>query len=279
MNEQESGEQVAVEVPNDDYVLHSETEAQAKAEPKVEQEAEAEEKPEANPQEGEPKKKGGFQKKIDRLSQSLTQKDQEVNFLKSELERMRSGTQEPAKSGEPNPDDFESFLEYNKAHTKWQASEIAKSLLKEEFDNRDKQAQELKAQQEYLAKEEKTNASILPVLEANPQYLETAQSFYEQGLVTPAIEAAFIDSDVPDKLLVHLVNNPAEMQALSQMNPQQVYRHIGKLEATLGTSETAARITKAPPPISPVKTSSSSTKDPDSMSFEEYNKWRNKGGG
>ena len=59
------------------------------------------------------------------------------------------------------------------------------------------------------------------------------------------------------------------------MNPVQRAREIGRIEATLAAPKPQSR---APDPISPVKSTVPVSKDPARMTAAEYDAWRQAGG-
>src|ERR1017187_4788727 len=69
------------------------------------------------PQEGQPKPKGGFQKRIDKLTKSNTQLEEEKEYWRQQA--LRTQTQEAPKvttdSKEPSENDFQTHAEYVRA--------------------------------------------------------------------------------------------------------------------------------------------------------------------
>lgn len=83
------------------------------------------------------------------------------------------------------------------------------------------------------------------------------------------LNSAIIESEKSDLLLYHLASRPEVALELSQMSPVQMARRIGQIEARLSYPN-ARTETKAPPPVSGLRGGAVPSKDPDSMSHEDF---------
>jgi hypothetical protein len=96
------------------------------------------------------------------------------------------------------------------------------------------------------------------------------EAFDELPLTQP-IAAALIESDAPAKLMAHLSAHPEEVERIAALSPARQAAEIGKLEAKIAS---APKVSKAPPPITPIGGTRGGDKDPAQMTDAEFAKWR-----
>jgi hypothetical protein len=202
-----------------------------------------------------PRKKNGFQKRIDKLNARVTASVQEMEYWKREA--LKSATAPAPESkvdqtsaaadGKPNIDSFESHADYVEALTDWKTEQKLK-----ERDQR-----QAKSQLEI----EQTNA-----LKTHASRVESFKVQYDdfdemmEGLAdvprSPALESIIVSSENGPALLYELAKNPEEAKRIAVLGPMAVAREMGKLEARLSTpakpTKEASKITKAPRPMDPV---------------------------
>ena len=283
MTEQVETGQTADVAPTDDYTLHSEEVAKEKAASQPEpQNPDAEDSEESESQNAPPKKKGGFQKKIERLKTEYDAVSERAIRAEAELERLRSVAQQPKqeapKDGPPDINDFTELLGpngYNAALIRYEAKQEAQALLKADKEASRAEATRALEIREWEAKTAVLEESAEVFRQDHPDFDQAIEAAEKAGLVTPQIVRAVVDSDVGVQLSYYLATNPAELQALHGLNEKQFYKAIGRIESKLeGGTSIPAKTTKAPPPISPVKSTAKSTKSMDELPYEEYNRIR-----
>ena len=283
MTEQVETGQTADVAPTDDYTLHSEEVAKEKAaSPPEPQNPDAEDSEESESQNAPPKKKGGFQKKIERLKTEYDAVSERAIRAEAELERLRSVAQQPKqeapKDGPPDINDFTELLGpngYNAALIRYEAKQEAQALLKADKEASRAEATRALEIREWEAKTAVLEESAEVFRQDHPDFDQAIEAAEKAGLVTPQIVRAVVDSDVGVQLSYYLATNPAELQALHGLNEKQFYKAIGRIESKLeGGTSIPAKTTKAPPPISPVKSTAKSTKSMDELPYEEYNRIR-----
>lgn len=279
------GQTAVVEQKTDDYVLASEQQSGETAGDDQEQAREnAQKDPNTEQADQKPKKMGGYQRRILNLSN-------ENQFLRQQLQEMQQGrpaAQRPeqnaavtkAKDGEPNADDYDDVLDYIKAHNKWTSQEALKAFKAEQ----ETTAKQQEAQAEYETKQSSFNERVEGLLEKVPDYYERAAALYQQGLITPAIESAILDSPVGEMVTLYFMANPNELAALAQVPEGHAYRAIALIEAQLLQGQnrqaqapqgTVKRTTTAAAPISPVKPSANTQASiRDDVPYEEWVKIR-----
>lgn len=222
----------------------------------------------------------------ERKGQRQRQRDKlkaENDALRQENERLKQPKPEAqaaeAKSGEPQIGDFTDVLDYLKAYTKWEAAETVKADRQAQKD----EATRLETEQADAKRTQEYNERLKPVIESIPDLPERIQDLYDQGMVSPQIERAVMESPLGELVTVHLVNNPSDLQVLQGMDEKQLYRSIGIIEASIKSQlqsqpSAPAKQTKAAAPIVPVgKKSSTASKSiddvlasDDQQEFEAY---------
>lgn len=134
------------------------------------------------------------------------------------------------------------------------------------MDQRERVTQQSKAQEHIKSLETKTE-SLYAAAEKIPGF--DRDEFNELPL-TPTIASAITESDVAPKLMAYMATNPDDVKRIAGLSPARQAAEIGKLEARLATSTPS----KAPAPITPIGSRGSVQTDPERMSLEQYEKWR-----
>ncbi|MCC7570619.1 hypothetical protein KO465_04685 [Candidatus Micrarchaeota archaeon] len=203
----------------------------------------------------------------------------ETTRLKEEIKKLKA--QIPA-APEPKRDSFEDDDEYIEAITKWRVDERLKEMANE-IEKEDAN------EQTYTGNE--PIEKLLAYGEGTYEDFETVVCSEDlnisQGVADIVLD---LDQDVAVEILYYLGKNPPEAKRISNLNSLQIAREIGKLEAALAkeiddkstdTEDTtdaskAVETKPKPAPIKPVRVTQESNAKPESMSFEEYRKWRTK---
>lgn len=286
----DGGQTAVVEQKTDDYVLASEQEAGENAGGEQEQAREnAEKDPNTEQAEQKPKKMGGYQRRIHNLSNENALLRQQL--MEFQQQQQAAGGKRPeqnaavakAQDGEPDIDDFENVLDYLKAHNQWSSEQALKAFKTEQ----ETTAKEQQAHAEYEAKQESFNERVDALIETVPDFYERASALYQQGLVTPAMESAILDSPVGEMVSLYFMANPHELEALAQATEAQVYRAVALIEAHLLQGQgrqqqqvqqgTVKRTTTAAAPITPVKPSANTQASiRDDVPYEDWVKLREK---
>lgn len=242
-----------------------------------EQEEEANDKPD--------KPKGGFQRKIDKLTKRSKENEQraltaeqraaQLEARLAELERGAKPGQKQeeatkpvatAGTGEPQPEDFGTHQEYVKALVKWDR-ENAEREAKEQAEAKrreDAKKAEQERRQGVLAK---YNESIEAAQEKYDDYDQVVDSIGSLYVPPHIVELLYEAQDSAGELTYALAKNKAELERISKLPAAQAARELGKFEAKYLKAAEAARdaeeseddeapepkkITKAPEPIKPV---------------------------
>jgi hypothetical protein len=223
---------------------------------------------------GEPSRKDkGVGKRINELTREKYEAKREADYWKQQAERAAFERQQaPAPkvevTGEPKPDQFESFEEYNRALVRFEAKVL---LEQERQSNQAAQAQYQQQQQQSAWKEREAAAR-----EKLVDYDATVYPMLDIPAVAnnPYFAAALVDSPIGAEVLYHLGKNPTEAIRIASLNPAACAREIGKLEAKLESQ--SKKTSSAPPPPKPVHGGAKATSGlRDDIPVDEWLKRRN----
>lgn len=202
-----------------------------------------------------PKKKGGFQKKIDKLTARNTAAQQEVEYWKSmALKEKNAGEskedlnveKKSEVNGKPSADDFETHSEYVEAITDWKV------------DQKDKVKQQEAEKSKLLGEQEKIYQShsqrVKAFAEKNEDFQDVIESV-DDVMASPAVEDIIVSSENGPELMYELAKNRDEYERICKLSPIAAAREIGKIEARLAPNSSEEKkpepkkLTNAPKPI------------------------------
>lgn len=205
-----------------------------------------------------PKKKGGFQRRIDKLNARTRSIEEERDYWRTQaLQKKEAGdtkTQSIDKpktqEGRPNPDSFETHAEYVDALTDW------KIETKEATRKADEAKSKLETEQQTLLK---THADRVKLFAQKTEDFHEALDAVDDIPVSATLQETIISSDHGPELMYELAKNRKEYERIAALPPLACARELGKIEArfvTAASSESKTqepnKITKAPKPIEPV---------------------------
>lgn len=247
------------------------------------EESEAKESDEAKPA----KKKGGFQRRIDKLNAAKTAAQQEVEYWK-QLALKQGAASDPKTAqpkadapaavtadAKPNPDNFSTHAEYVEAIADWKA------------DQKLKERDQKEAQSRLQTEQQNTMKAHFERVQSFAQKTDDFEEMMENLEDVPrsaALEQIITSSENGPELLYELAKNPEEAKRIAKLTPLALAREIGKLESKLTSSAPSSssekkepkKLTQAPKPIGPVGggKAAGGLKTPEEMSFSEYEKYR-----
>lgn len=262
----------------------SETEAKEEGET---EESESHEDGEAqskeNKDEEKPKKKGGFQRRIDKLNARVSAKEQETEYWKQQaLKGASESTKAPkvetskpaAADGKPKADAFDTHSEYVEALTDWKTEQ--------KLNERDQRLERSKLQIEQEKVVKSYNDRVKIFSEKTEDFQEVLAEV-DDIPISPAIREILLTSENGPELAYELAKNREEYVRVCKLPPLAAAREMGKIEARMspktseGTKQETKKITQAPKPLEPVKagkgSASKSIFDP-TLSQSEYEKLR-----
>ena len=231
-------------------------------------------------QEEKPRKKGGFQRRIDKLNARAAAAERRAQELEARLAGMKPAAEEPKQveakatitNDEPDPNTFETNAEYLKAVAKWTLAQERKAEQAEQEKSRIVSEQE-KLWNAHLEREKS-------FAEKTDDYAEVMAKVRGFSDASPTLGEMIINSDVGPELMYALAKDPTEYKRINALSPLAAAREIGKLESKLVAKSAEPKIetkklTKAPPPVSPVGSKGVvATKSLSEMDYEEYKRAR-----
>jgi hypothetical protein len=235
-----------------------------------------------------PKKKGGFQRRIDKLNAARSAAQQEAEYWKrralegseapkTEKKSDTQGSKTASQEGKPNPDQFETHSEYVEALTDWKTEQ--------KLQEREQRAEKSKLEQDQKQKLEGHSKRVQSFAEKTEDFFDVIEAV-DDVPVSPTLSEVILSSENGPELMYELAKNRKEYERINSLGPIAAAREIGKLEHQIAARASSAteekktetkKITQAPKPIEPVGRSpgkvSRSLDDPD-LSFTEYEKLR-----
>lgn len=220
-----------------------------------------------------PHKKGGFQRKIERLEAQIEEKERLYREALDRLEGKSSAPKTEANADidpEPQESDFAVYKDFVKAVSAWSVRQEAKKYAEKQI-AADVTAFEQQIDAEYQERVEEFKKT-------HPDFDE----ILDTDIVIPAgVIRAMKEMDNGPAVAVFLAQNPEVAKKMMEMSPLKAIAEAGKLSAKLAKPETPAPKPKstAPAPITPVGGSSASTSTgtPGKRSLAEYRRLREEG--
>lgn len=245
--------------------------------------------PEANdePKSTEEQKPNKLEKRFSDITKQREQARQEA-----ERERLRASELEarlkelearvnpkPVETGKPRPEQFADAFEYAEALATFTTNERIEQLKKE--------AEQAKVQEERL-RQAKTFAEREQAVRAElPDYDDMIAS--SDVMISDQVKDAILESDIGPRIIYHLAENPEIAEKINKLSLVNALKEVGKIEARLEKAPEskaevkAVEVSKAPRPISPLKSISAPGEIPmDSNgnfngSFRQYREMRKQG--
>ena len=216
---------------------------------------------------------------LSRLNEVISKRrdaDRQVAEMQARLAVLEETSKAPVLSAEPQLEDFdydedkftEALVEYK----------VNKRITETESANQQKQA-EVVAQDNL----NKFNTAATNYMVDNPTYKQAIDAF-GSTIIAQSVASAILESDNAPALHHALLNDVELLNKLENMPVSQMYRELGRNEASLikGVKTTKKKITKAPNPINLESSGSSNSTRPTNAqianySAAEYRKYRMKG--
>lgn len=228
----------------------------------------------ADPKAAEPRKDGkknSFQERISELvnkrkeaEAKVEASEREKRELEARIQRLEARPEPIQDTPRPQRSAFGTQEEYEDAIGEWKADQ--------KIAQRERQAAEAraKAEQEALA-----TAWAKRQKQAMAEIEDYSEVIGKSEIALPGhLHQAILESDIGPHLAYYFAKHPDEAKRFAAMTPTTSLRQLGKLEDQLAQVEPdepkkpAVEVSKAPPPIKPVKDVAPVTSTP--KSFEEY---------
>lgn len=210
--------------------------------------------------------------------------------VERELQALRSPQQPPptAPAGKPSAEDigtkYQSYDEYVEALTDWklEARDQQRAQQERQRESVQRHAQHAVTFADRIAKAEATDPEFWSRMSPDVVNLRPSGSLEpgERPTAMTAIADVIFTSEFTTELMTHFSANSREFQRLSTLPPSQLYRELGKLEASFSRPSAAPSgpapvmpVSQAAPPIKPVgSTASAPERDPlsDDLDVDEH---------
>lgn len=188
----------------------------------------------------------------------------------AELAELRQRVAPREETAPPQLSDFDNWEAFNAAERRFAAKEAIRELKAAEAQER---IQSLETERVTSLRE----AHLQRVSEAKaviPNY-EKAIAAYTGEAFSDPLAYLTIQSDKSELLALHFASEPALVRELNRLDPIQLARRIGGLEARLSLPKSKT-VSSAPPPVGALKGGSSPKTGPSlGMSDDAYARWRN----
>lgn len=241
------------------------------ASPKTEKKDKETEESLATPREDDP---AWYKKRFREMTTKRQKLQNELEFernkrieLEQEVEKTKNAI--PA-ANKPKMEDFATEVEYFEALSDWKIE----SRLKQE---REKYAKE----DSEKAEKESTSAFVEIVKDAMEKGKKKYEDFEELVLgdestlsMSKELTGIIIESDIAEDIFHYLAKNPDISEEIAELGIYSAAREIGKIEAKLlAPPPQKKKITNAPEPITPIRTTGVIDKDPGKMPMREIKEW------
>jgi hypothetical protein len=229
-------------------------------------------------EEDKPRKprKGGFQRRIDQLTE-------QKRYLETVVERLVGG--QPAApqqqqqtpqvaQGRPNAANYSDYDKYIEDLGRWGAEQRLAEERQKQVES-SQRAEQQRANETWISRQAEARKEI--------KDYDDVIADADDVPMSHAMRAAIVESEVGPKLAYHLAKNPAVAERIASLPPAAANRELGRLEAALITRspKTATTpVSKAPEPIRPIgsKTGGSPKRSLREVTdFSEYEKRRRAG--
>lgn len=210
--------------------------------------------------ENKPKKKGGFQKRIERFQRDLQAERQRNEYLQSLLSNQQKPEEKPVQrtdpAGKPKIEDFESMADFTEAVADWKVEQ----RLKEQ----EAKTQQEKAKTSFQTQVEKFQSDIAAFAKTVDDFDEVREEVSDV-MLTPGLQHALMKSKIGPEVLYTLAKDRQKLDAINGLNAFDQAYEIALVEAEIKYSKSTPKesITKqtiAPKPITPIGTKAGAVK-------------------
>lgn len=248
-----SAETPAEESETSEEKVETETE-----EAEASEESEDAEESESKPEEGKPRNRSGFKKRIDKLTRKLTAKEQELEYWRTEAMKSKP-KEEPAQptqvkpetSSKPKSEDFESHEEYVEALTDWK--------LDQKLNAERAKTKEEQVKTDFQSRVEKHVERVESFAAKHDDFHDLMEDVDDIPMSVTVQEVILASENGPE-LMYELAKNREEYKRICSLPALEAARELGRFEIRIAKPESKdetkeikqTKQTKAPPPIKPV---------------------------
>lgn len=213
-----------------------------------------------------------IEKRLARERRKLERIERQREIEEAERRGRESAQAKPQDDAPPKREDFDSLEDYLEAKADWK--------VEQKLRERDAKTEEIERQREAKNRAEQLDRTWEERARTAAQRFadfHDVVTHNEDLTVTPAMAAAIKATENGIDIAYHLGKNPAEAERIASLDPVAQVWELGKLAATLTTKP----VSKAPPPVEPVKAGRSASNDlyDPNLSTEQFIRLRNKQAG
>jgi len=211
-----------------------------------------------------PKRKNGFERRVQKLNDRAREAQLEAEFWKTKALGATSATAPTQTSTEkPKFSDFNDIDAYTDAVTDWK--------LERKLQEFQQAQQQQTVQKTYVQREAEFKKTALDFDEVMDDIAHIK--------FPPIVLNALSESDIGPAVAYELARNSSEAERISRLPPLQQVKELGKLEERLTrarTTSVAKTETKAPPPMKPATGKGAKVLDisDPNISFEDFKRLR-----
>ena len=237
-----------------------------------------------------PKRPGGFQKRIAKLSSKLTSAQAETEYWRQQAlaRQQETAKSEQATSEKPRPREQDYDLTTTEGWSKY-TEDVADWKTDQKFAQVEKQRQEREQQAKSQSEQERLNHAWTEKLSAaKAKHADFDEAVEDLAIpVTRDVQVAMQESDFGAEILYYFAQHPEEAEQVGKLTGRAADRAIGRVETLIAAEEIDAEETvqappppqtKAPPPPTPVRKAAGSgtpnIHDP-KLPYKDFVKLRN----
>lgn len=219
----------------------------------------------------------GLQKRINQITREkheARQKNAELEARIAELESKPKSVTETDAAPRPKEDDFDSDADFQSAlieHAAEVATEKALKKVREENDSRDQTTRKNEAQTALQAKKTAFEANVDAKRENFEDFDEVA---YGHQFMDLDLADQIFGLDKGPEVAYHLGSHLDEAERIFALPPIQRARELTKLEFQVEELK-PKMVSGAPDAIKPLGNQEKAVENPDDMSADDWQKWRN----
>ena len=221
----------------------------------------------------QPEKKDRFQSRINQLTTKNFEERQRSATLEArdkEIEYNKPAEPKPDLVA-PNPDTFDTDQEYQTANAQYYA-DVSLKATNDRIATQDQEAAQQTQRDSIQAKKVVFEANLADKRSNFEDFEDVA---YGHTFMDMDLAEQIFEMDKGPEVAYHLGSNLDEAERIFALTPIQRARELTKLEFQVEALKPKV-VSDAPDPITPLGNSEAVEADPDKMSADEWQKWRNK---
>ena len=238
----------------------TETESEQQTEGEQSTELSDEEKAQKEAEQKDEKKRNRAQERIQQLARERAE-------LKRELDEIKARQSAPKTTAAPKIEDFEDYSEFQQAQQEYYVKQAEERVLAK--------IQQDKSQQTLTQRRAEFESALVEAATELSDFDTVVQTGLARDLPMPitldelADEFGY-DAKTQTRLLYELAKDEDFHELVSSSSKLKAARLLSEKVDSFTKTTTAPKVSKAPPPINPVKANAAATRNPAAMSDDEW---------